>query len=169
MTMDCIPFSSDAFGGWGETHGLLRFEGGTLSLQFETRDALFGVMRSAPKTVEIPFDKLAGIRFSHGWFWMFPHIEIRVSDIQAFADLPIVDKGTLTLGVAWRDRRNARELAQMLDSLRAEFRYRRLQADIERMTAPAGVAPSSVADGPPPAPPQSPARLRAVPGQVADG
>jgi len=44
--MDTVPFHFDAYGGFGTLRGLARLDEQGLELQFNTSDALFGVLKT---------------------------------------------------------------------------------------------------------------------------
>jgi hypothetical protein len=73
--MDTIHFHFDSHGGFGEVTGLARLEEGGLELQFSTRDALIGVIRTDLRRLRIPLEVLAGARYRAGFLWLLPAIE----------------------------------------------------------------------------------------------
>ena len=65
--MNAVPFSLEVYGGLGECNGLLKDEENLLSLEFQTQDAVAGVLKSDIKHVEIPLDDLVSIGLTKGW------------------------------------------------------------------------------------------------------
>jgi len=59
---DRVLFSSSDSMGITETSGMLRLEDGKLVLEYQTIDALLGLLKSAVKTVEIPLANLSSAR-----------------------------------------------------------------------------------------------------------
>lgn len=53
--------TSDAMG-MTETSGMMRLEDGKLIVEYQTIDAILGLVKSAVKTLEIPLDKLTSVR-----------------------------------------------------------------------------------------------------------
>lgn len=133
--MDTIPFSFDAYGGLGEVKGLARIDEHGLELQFSTCDALFGVLKSGQRSVRVPLASLLSVRYSAGWFWLMPYIELRVRDIAALQGLPDSEQGRVRLRVPWRERHDARAFAADLELMRSHHRIQYLDRAIERMTA----------------------------------
>jgi len=134
-TMDSVPFSCDAFGGLGEVQGIARLEQDGLLLQYQTRDSVLGVLRTGMRTAHVPIRTVVNARFRSGWFWLMPYVEVRVSDLQAVAEIPSSEGGRLKLRVAFGDRADARKLASLLGGRLAEFRLNHLQDELDRMTA----------------------------------
>lgn len=134
--MDTVPFHFDAYGGWGEVHGLARLDELGLELQFSTRDALFGVIKSGTRSVRIPVESLLSVRYFAGWFWLFPRIELRVRDLIVLKGLPECDQGKVTLSLALGDRQDGRSFAADLEAMRAHRRIQHLDRALERMAAP---------------------------------
>ena len=160
--MDSVPFSCDAFGGFGEIQGIARLDSDGLLLQYQTRDAVLGVLRSGMKSALVPLDTLVSTQFRSGFLWLSPRIEVRVSDLSSVADIPSTEGGRLQLKVAFGDRADARKLAHLLGGLLAERRLNHLQSELDRMStagSPAARRPAdsaSVAGRPHPAPVRQP-------------
>ncbi len=143
--MESVPFKFEAFGGFGEVQGLARIDAQGLELQFSTRDALFGVLKSDRRTLRVPLDDLLSVRFAAGFLWMFPRIELRVRDLSALDGLPESDQGRVSLSLAFRDRHDGRAFAADLDLMRSRRRILQLDLAIEQLES---------------APPQAPAEPR---------
>jgi len=134
--MDTISFHFDAYGGLGEVQGLAHLDEQGLSLQFSTRDALFGVLKSSTRTLRIPFAALQSVRYSAGWFWLMPRIELRARDLDVLRQLPESEQGHVTLHMRWRDRHDGRAFAADLELLRSRHRILQLDRSIEQMAGP---------------------------------
>lgn len=155
--MDSVPFHFDAFGGLGEVQGLARVDQSGLVLQFSTRDALFGVLKSATRNICIRYEDLLSVRFRAGFCWLDPHVELRVRDLDALGDLPESSEGRVLLSLRWRDRRDGQAFAADLDQLRAHRRILQLDRALDTLAAPR----SADWREPPPLPPQSERREEA--------
>lgn len=134
---------------------MLLYDGKRLRLQYRTADSMFGVLRSDPKQVEIALDVIADARYSGGFLWLAPNIQLRVSDFTSIAQLPVAEAGRLEFKVRWSDRRDARRLIDSLSVLCAELRYQRLNEEISQMSASHPLGEARIAGRvsvPPPAP-----------------
>ena len=162
--MDSVPFSCDAFAGFGEIQGIARMQPDGLLLQYQTRDAVLGVLRSGMKSALVPVQTLVSARYGAGFLWLSPRIEVRVSDLSAVADIPSTEGGRLVLKVAFGDRGDARKLAHLLGGLLAEQRLNHLQSELDRMSSagsPKASAAQRVSAAPPAAPPATATPRRA--------
>lgn len=155
--MYSVPVKCETHGGFGEMRGMLLFDGQRLVLQYQTADSMFGVLRSEPKQLELALETLLEARYSAGWFWLAPSVQLRVSDFNAIVQLPAAEAGRLQLRVRWSDRHDARRLIEGLSSLLAERRYALLNEQITRMTTshPLGEARVSGRVSVPPPPPRA--------------
>ncbi len=133
--MDTVPFHFDAFGGFGEVQGLAQITEQGLELQFTTRDALFGVLKSGQRSVKVPLSSLMSVRYRAGWFWLMPKIELRVRDLATLKDLPESEQGRVTLSIKFSDRHDARTFAADLEMMRSRLRILQLDSDIARLAA----------------------------------
>lgn len=133
--MDSVPFSCDAFAGFGEIQGIARVQPEGLLLQYQTRDAVLGLLRSGMKSALVPAQSLVHARYRAGFLWMFPRIEVRLSDLSAVADIPSTEGGRLVLKVAFGDRADARRLAGLMGGMLAEHRLNHLQSELDRMSS----------------------------------
>ena len=131
--MDTLAFHFDAYGGWGKVQGMAGFDERGLLLQFTTRDALFGVLKSGMREVRIPIEALRNVQYRAGFLWLMPAIELRVRERSALKDLPESEQGRLRLRVAFRDRHEAREFAQELESWRSLRRIAELDRNLDRL------------------------------------
>lgn len=140
--MDTVPFHFDAYGGFGTVRGLARLDEQGLELQFSTSDALFGVLKSGARSVRVPLDALLSVRYTAGWFWLYPAIELRVRDIRALTGLPECEQGSVSLGLKFRDRHDGRAFAADLDLMRSRRRILQLDRAIDQLAAQAPAATS---------------------------
>jgi len=154
--MDTVPFHFDAYGGFGTVRGLARLDEQGLELQFSTSDSLFGVLKSGARSVRVPLDALLSVRYTAGWFWLMPAIELRVRDIRALTGLPECEQGSVSLSLKFRDRHDGRAFAADLDLMRSRRRIMQLDRAIDQLAAqapaPASI-PEAVRSAPTPPPP----------------
>ena len=104
--MNAVPFSLDAFGGLGECHGLLKDEEAFLSLEFQTQDAVAGILKSDVKYVRIPWDDLVSIALTKGWLgtnWLGVKIVIQTTNLEILKDVPGATQGRIELSIARKD------------------------------------------------------------------
>lgn len=143
-----LKVRAEAFQGFADVQGMLVFDGGSLRIDFQTADALFGVLRSAPKQLEVPLASIDAVRTGAGWFWLMPWIEIELSDFKLMTQLPGAQDGSWRLRVRWSDRQALRRFASALAFARSGDLHQRLNvgldaaAEVPAMPEPPPAAPA---------------------------
>ena len=132
--MYSIPVHCDAHGGWGMLHGVVHLEEGGVRLEYQTGDAVLGLLRSASKELVASFDALAGVRFRAGFLWLSPKIELEFSDFKLVSSVPAGYSGKLALKVPRDSRAMARKFVEELDRELSFRRQLRLEQDIQRLS-----------------------------------
>jgi len=94
-----------SWGGFANNSGLLRFEGGTLVLEFETKDGVLEVLKSGVKRVTLPLTEVDACRWKPGWFG--GKIELSVRSMSALEGIAGASQGRVMLGVSRKDRDKA--------------------------------------------------------------
>ena len=119
------------FQGWADVEGMLQFDGTSLRLDFQTADALLGLLRSGPKELEIPLHSLDGVRCGAGWFWLMPYLEIELNDFKLLTRAPGAKDGRWKLRVHWRDRHSLRRFAAALSFARSSALHTQLNVGLD--------------------------------------
>lgn len=132
--MYSIPVHCDAHGGWGMLHGVVHLEEGGVRLEYQTGDAVLGLLRSASKEVVAGFDALAGVRFRSGFLWFSARIELEFSDFRLASSVPAGYSGKLALKVPRDSRAMAKRFVEALDRELSFRRQMRLDQDIQRLS-----------------------------------
>jgi hypothetical protein len=131
-----IPVKATAYEGLGDVSGMLSFDGSFLTLEFQTSDALFGVLKSGTRTLQIPLEMISGVRSRQGFCWLFPNVQIDLMDFKLLAQFPGAKDGTITLNVPWRYRQRAREFVGTLSYVRTRQMHDAIAEHVdERMNA----------------------------------
>ncbi len=109
--MSVVPVSLGShYQGLAESSGLLREEGGDLVLEYQSQDAVVGILKSDIRQARIPRDMIASVTIETGWFGLGTKIVIQTTSMQPIADVPGMNRGRLMLGVAQKDRPAAQRL-----------------------------------------------------------
>jgi hypothetical protein len=95
----------DSWGGLASNAGLLRLEGDTLVLEFETKDGVLEVLKSGAKRYDLPLTEVEACQWHRGWFG--GKIELSVRSMNALEGIAGAAQGRVTLGVARKDRDRA--------------------------------------------------------------
>ncbi|MCE7930979.1 MAG: hypothetical protein DYH17_06360, partial [Xanthomonadales bacterium PRO6] len=109
-----LPIHTETHAGLGEAGGMLGFDGGELTVEFQTRDALFGLLRGPPKALRVPLHAIESVRCGAGWFWLMPWIEVTLNDFRLLTELPGAEGGRWRARVRFADRAALRRFAQAL-------------------------------------------------------
>ncbi|MBD8526335.1 hypothetical protein [Pseudomarimonas arenosa] len=159
--MYSFRFRSETFGGFAEVTGIAKLDDGGLELQFQARDAVFGVLKSEIKSRRVSLGQLLQVSYHAGPFWLLPRVELHLHDLLGAEELPGGAEGTVKLGVKWSDRAAAKRATEWLQRLLHEQRFQSLQTEIEQLSRshPKPVAAWQAtaltgASSPPPPPPR---------------
>lgn len=131
-----LPISSDLYDGLGVLEGLVHTTGTHLVVEFQTADGLLGVIKSQPKRLEIPISAIASIRYLKGFMWLFPRIEIELSDFELLSRFPVKSAGAMQLGVRFANRARARAFAATLATARVRVLHDAIDASINTQALP---------------------------------
>ena len=130
--MHTIPFSiSDAYEGLADVDGLARFEADVLTLEFETKDAFFGVIKSGVKAVEIPLADLVSVTFKKNM--IRATLKLRVRSMTLIEDLPGTNGGEFRLRFARKYRAEAQALSTSLNLRLSERKLALMDEEIRKL------------------------------------
>ena len=117
----------DAAGGFVEARGFLRLEETGLVLEYQSRDGVFGVIRSPVKRMLIPIAELDSVRLRAGLFRT--RLVLQSRNLQTFEGIHGAWQGELKLKLRRRDRKEARRLILHVSGLIADCTLARLEED----------------------------------------
>ncbi len=109
-----LPFSiPKVYAGFAEAFGIARFDGHQVSLEFEVRDGIAGVIKSELKDVAIPVEDIVSIVFQPG---IFKHkVAIQTDYLRSAAEVPGVSRGKILLHIDRADRETAERFVAAVD------------------------------------------------------
>ena len=136
-----LPIRSDLYDGLGVLEGLVQSTGTHLIVEFQTSDGLLGVIKSQPKRLEIPITAIASIRYYPGFMWLFPRIEIELSNFELLSRFPVKSAGAIQLGVRFGNRVRARAFAASLASARVRVLHDAIDASINEQAQRVSMGP----------------------------
>lgn len=117
---------AEAYEGLGDVRGQLLFDGTDLRFDFQAADALFGLIKSGSRQVQVPLTAIESVRSGLGWFWLMPYIEIELNDVALLNQVPGTHEGSWRLRVRFADRRALKRFADAV----AFARSTRLHQDL---------------------------------------
>lgn len=108
-TSRSIPFEiPNVNHGFQVAKGILKLSSGGIELEFETKDAILGIISSGVQSVHLSYDDLESIRFDKGWF--SAKIILEAVSMRIFEDLPGTEQATCTLKVKRKHRDEAQKV-----------------------------------------------------------
>lgn len=141
-----VPFTIDqVYGGLGVAHGILTFDGERLDMEFQTRDAVLGILKAPIRSVTIDLDQVTTMEIRKGVFRS--SLILRLSDLRQAAKIPTSKAGEIRLRVA---KKHYDELLALGTEVRSVTTNRSLDALLEESHAFLAEHDSSP-DAPPPA------------------
>jgi hypothetical protein len=114
-TMDSayVPFSfSDVYQGFAEGGGIATATASGLTLEFQVKDSLVGMIKSDIHKITIPLSELHSVALKQSWFRSL--LSIKVKNMTILARVPGSNIGQVELRVARRDRATAQALVSIL-------------------------------------------------------
>lgn len=110
----------DAYGGFAEVNGVMRADETALVLEYVTKDAILGVVRSDPKTLTIPYSQIASVEYKRTWFKS--RFRILINSIEILQQFPASGDGMISLQIKRKFKQTAADLASHVNLLLSEHR-----------------------------------------------
>src|ERR1035438_7155238 len=109
-----VPFTiRNVFQGFAETEGILSVDGADLRLEFQTTDAVVGLLKSGVREVRLPLDGVEEVAFRKGWFGC--SLVIRVAGMRGASEVPNFKHGEIALSIAKKHSQAAADLDRKSD------------------------------------------------------
>jgi hypothetical protein len=116
-----VPFSiKNVYEGFAELDGLLRIDQENLILEYQTKDAIFGVVKSAVKNIYIKYSDILSMEFKKGFF--SSKITITTSSFIADKMFPKAHGNELELVIKKKHKEQAMQLVSIVNLGNAESR-----------------------------------------------
>jgi hypothetical protein len=139
--MESVPFSiKKVYRGLAECRGMIWLESQQLVIELETRDGIFGVLRSGVKTIAIQYSELESVSFRKGFF-RGGKLCICARRMSTLANIPGQREAEVELRIKRRHRSKAMVLAATANLNTAELSLERMRTDDGR-EAVAGPTPA---------------------------
>jgi hypothetical protein len=117
QAMNTVPFTVEQLGGLVKCEGLLRDEGEHVVLEFQSKDAVAGMLKSGVRELRVPISDLAAVSLHKGWLGMGltgVTIELQAHRLETLQDVPGMSQGAVRLNVARKDRAAAERFVEEL-------------------------------------------------------
>ena len=129
--MHTIPFSIDAYEGLADVEGLARFEADVLTLEFQTKDAFFGMVKSGVKEVHLSLTDLVSAEFSKNMFRAI--LKLRARSMMLLEEVPGSNRGEVKLRFARKYRDEAHTLASQLQLRMSERKLELMDDEMRKL------------------------------------
>lgn len=128
--MNAVAFKMDAYEGFAETEGVIRDGKETVSIEYQTKDAIIGYFKSDLKTLHIPFGDINDILFDSNFFTA--KLRIQLKSLQAAQDFPTTKGGEIHLPISRKNRKQAKNFASIVGLAISQYDMMKdLQEDLE--------------------------------------
>ena len=108
-----LPFTVPSIGmGLQAMSGIAHFKKDTLRIEYELKDAILGVVKSAPREASLTVAQLLRVTMRRKLFGA--KLEIQTRSLAELADIPGSEAGRLVLHVKRRDRNTAERMASTI-------------------------------------------------------
>jgi len=112
----------DSFEGFAESKGLLSIAKDTLVIQFQTKDAILGMVKSDLKEVCIPINNVIELGYKKSLFGN--KLSVKVDDLKILREFPESDNNELILSIARNDIDQAIDLVRSIKMDLSEKEYK---------------------------------------------
>lgn len=144
-----VPFKIDqVYGGLGEAHGILSFDGERLCMEFQTRDAMFGILKAPIQSVTVDLEKVSSMEIRKGVFRS--SLIILLSDFREAVKIPTSQAGEIRLRVAKKHYDELRTLDTEVRSVMTNRSLDELLAESQEFLAENSDSTDTLPPPPPP-------------------
>lgn len=116
---------SGVMGGFADCNGLFRYEDEFLIFEILTKDSLFGVFKSSPKTIRLHVSHLISIRLKKGLF--STTLEIVTGSMKFTQDFPGSKDNRLSLSMKKKDYKSLSEKIKYIESDITEYKLKNIE------------------------------------------
>jgi hypothetical protein len=107
--------------GFQVAKGILKLRSDGIELEFETKDAILGVISSGVQSVQLSYSELESIRFDKGWF--SAKIILEAISMRVLEDIPGTEQATCMLKV---NRKHKDEAQKVISTARMQLSEHKL-------------------------------------------
>ena len=122
-----IPFEVDVYEGFAECHGLLYLKENYLVMEFQTKDSIFGVIKSKVKKLFISAEDIIKVDFEKKLFRT--KLTIHTKSLNIAQKFPGTKKGEISLKLKKKHREDCTEMISRLNLMISESKLSSLDRD----------------------------------------
>lgn len=118
-----IPFKTDdVYNGLAEIDGMMHADSERILLEFQVKDALFGVVKSAPKALTIPYSVLREVEYKRNFF--VSKFKLHVTSMEILGKFPNSKDGIIAVKIKRKLKESALEMESFIRLHHSEYRLR---------------------------------------------
>ena len=136
LSAKTLAVSTEAWGGFGTLSGLLVLDGGQLTLEYQTSDAILGLLRSDVKRISLPIAHLRTVETRAGFMWLLPRLELQFSQISHAIMMAGETAGEIRFSVRFAHRHQLRRFADALRHARASLVHAQMEDELAGVQVP---------------------------------
>ncbi|MBW4601962.1 MAG: hypothetical protein KME29_20890 [Calothrix sp. FI2-JRJ7] len=122
-----LPFSiPGAYQGFATVNGIALINATELTLEFEVKDNLFGLLKSVIHKVQIPIYELCEVNLNTNWF--STKLIIQTRSMETISQIPENSAGKIKLAIARQHREIAQQFVSILKLNMAETKLNSLNS-----------------------------------------
>ncbi len=128
-----LPFKTDeAYSGLAAVEGIMRAEKGRLILEYQVKDNIFGVIKSKPKELMIPYEEMSQVLYKRNWF--ISRFRLHINSMRILGEFPVGKDGIISLKVKRKHKEIAKNLESYINLRLSEIRLDMLGEDTSSLT-----------------------------------
>lgn len=127
--MYTLPFEYDDDASYGlrAVTGVLNYDGKTVHIEYQSKDAIVGVVKGDVQDLNIPIEKIREVLVKKKWFSRV--LIFKVDSLRTLEGMPGVKLNTLEMKIKKEDFSLAQNLASSINLMRSEMRLNELRDD----------------------------------------
>jgi hypothetical protein len=113
-----------------ESSGILRFENNHIELEYQTRDAVLGLIKSQVKSITLSLSEIQDLKFKKGWF--SDKLMIQAKRMKSFEQFPGSKQGSAELTLLKKYRKDVEYLVSTVNLKLSELRLAAIGEEHEK-------------------------------------
>lgn len=119
MSKKSVPFrANEVYSGFAELNGILHADEKAVTLEFQVKDSILGVLKSRAKTIRIPYSDLVEARYKVNFFQS--KFYLHLNNMQLISQFPAAKDGVFTLKVKRSHKFLAKEVEHAIRYYKSE-------------------------------------------------
>lgn len=126
-----LPFEYDDDASYGlrAVTGVINYDGKTLHIEYQSKDAIVGIVKGDVNDLHIPLEKIREVQTKKKWFSRV--LIVKVDSLRTLEGMPGVKLNTLEMKIKKEDFNMAQNLASTINLQRSELRLNELRDEDE--------------------------------------